>query len=159
GPQRSVLNMPPSPRQELANRTVAPWEMPADRPNPPTPFPGKEGGADQSPLSPWGRLGVGSSPLTPPARHETVPSGGLRLPARQEDSPQNEPAPSPVDLSSALRAPSPAMQIQDSYLVLETPEGMLVIDQHALHERILFEQLRRRVREGKLEVQRLLIPE
>jgi hypothetical protein len=37
--------------------------------------------------------------------------------------------------------------------------GMLVVDQHALHERILFEQLRDRVREGKLEVQRLLIPE
>jgi DNA mismatch repair protein MutL len=36
---------------------------------------------------------------------------------------------------------------------------MLVIDQHALHERILFEQLRRRIRDGKLEVQRLLIPE
>jgi DNA mismatch repair protein MutL len=36
---------------------------------------------------------------------------------------------------------------------------MLVIDQHALHERILYEQLRCRVREGKLEVQRLLIPE
>src|SRR3954470_9540856 len=30
-------------------------------PNPPTPFPGKEGGACRSPLSPWGRgLGVGS---------------------------------------------------------------------------------------------------
>jgi len=53
----------------------------------------------------------------------------------------------------------PAIQIQDSYLVLETPEGMLLIDQHALHERILFEQLRQRVRDGKLEVQRLLIPE
>jgi DNA mismatch repair protein MutL len=60
--------------------------------------------------------------------------------------------PSDFDLRSAI-------QIQDSYLVLETPEGMLVIDQHALHERILFEQLRRRVREGQLEVQRLLIPE
>jgi len=34
----------------------------------------------------------------------------------------------------------------------------LVIDQHALHERILYEQLRRRIREGKLEVQRLPIP-
>jgi DNA mismatch repair protein MutL len=56
-------------------------------------------------------------------------------------------------------APGPAMQIQDSYLVLETADGMLLIDQHALHERILFEQLRQRVRDGKLEVQRLLIPE
>ena len=52
-----------------------------------------------------------------------------------------------------------AIQIHDSYLVVETPTGMLVIDQHALHERILFEQLRRRIRDGQLEVQRLLIPE
>jgi len=37
-----------------------------------------------------------------------------------------------------------ALQLHDAYLVVETPEGMLVIDQHALHERILFEQLRRR---------------
>jgi DNA mismatch repair protein MutL len=52
-----------------------------------------------------------------------------------------------------------AIQLYDSYLVLETPEGMLVIDQHALHERILFEQLKRRLRSGPLETQRLLIPE
>src|SRR5947209_16848827 len=52
-----------------------------------------------------------------------------------------------------------AIQLYNAYLVLETPEGMLVIDQHALHERILFEQLKRRIRAGSLEVQRLLIPE
>jgi DNA mismatch repair protein MutL len=51
------------------------------------------------------------------------------------------------------------IQLYDCYLVLETPEGMLVIDQHALHERILFEQLKRRLRSGPLETQRLLIPE
>jgi DNA mismatch repair protein MutL len=55
--------------------------------------------------------------------------------------------------------PGTAIQLHDSYLVIETRDGMLVIDQHALHERILFEQLRRRVRDGQLEVQRLLIPE
>ncbi len=70
--------------------------------------------------------------------------------------PRSESAPS-VELSETV-APT-AIQLYDSYLVLETAEGMLVIDQHALHERILYEQLRCRIRDGQLEVQRLLIPE
>lgn len=60
---------------------------------------------------------------------------------------------------SDLRNGHRAIQIHDSYLIVETPGGMVVIDQHALHERILFEQLRQRIRDGQLEVQRLLIPE
>jgi DNA mismatch repair protein MutL len=52
-----------------------------------------------------------------------------------------------------------AIQLYNAYLVLETAEGMLVIDQHALHERILFEQLKRRLASGTLEMQHLLIPE
>ena len=36
---------------------------------------------------------------------------------------------------------------------------MMVIDQHALHERILYEELRVRVEQGKVEAQRLLVPE
>ena len=51
------------------------------------------------------------------------------------------------------------IQLYDAYLVVETPEGMLVIDQHALHERILFEQFKRLLRDGPLESQRLLLPE
>src|SRR5690606_31247718 len=35
-----------------------------------------------------------------------------------------------------------AMQIHDCYLVVETVDGVTVIDQHALHERILYERLR-----------------
>src|SRR5262249_47334658 len=52
-----------------------------------------------------------------------------------------------------------AIQLYDTYLVLETVEGMLVIDQHALHERILFEALKKRLQSGPLETQKLLIPE
>src|SRR5262249_38820888 len=52
-----------------------------------------------------------------------------------------------------------AIQLYDTYLVLETPQGMLVIDQHALHERIIFEQLKQRIRSAPLEAQPLLIPE
>lgn len=55
--------------------------------------------------------------------------------------------------------PSRAMQVHDCYLVVETDEGLTVIDQHALHERILYEQFRRRVLEGAVESQKLLVPE
>ena len=51
------------------------------------------------------------------------------------------------------------MQLHNAYLVLETADGMLIVDQHALHERILFEQFKERLQSGKLETQRLLIPE
>lgn len=50
-------------------------------------------------------------------------------------------------------------QIHNRYLVTQTDEGMVVIDQHALHERILYEQVRAKVMNGKMESQRLLVPE
>jgi DNA mismatch repair protein MutL len=56
-------------------------------------------------------------------------------------------------------APVPAMQVHNRYLIAESDEGVVVIDQHALHERILYEQLRERVLAGALETQRLLVPE
>ncbi|HUG93825.1 MAG TPA: DNA mismatch repair endonuclease MutL [Planctomycetaceae bacterium] len=63
----------------------------------------------------------------------------------------------------AVHAPAgPArrvMQILDSYLIAETDDGLAVIDQHARHERVLYEHLRRRVLAGSVESQRLLAPE
>ncbi len=51
------------------------------------------------------------------------------------------------------------LQIHDSYIVEQTDDGFIIIDQHALHERILYEKLSNRIRNSKLESQRLLIPE
>jgi DNA mismatch repair protein MutL len=50
-------------------------------------------------------------------------------------------------------------QIHNRYLVTENEVGMVVIDQHALHERVLYEQLRGRLASGAMETQRMLIPE
>ncbi len=52
-----------------------------------------------------------------------------------------------------------ALQIHNRYLVVENEEGLEVIDQHALHERILYELLRDKVLSGCIESQRLLVPE
>jgi len=52
-----------------------------------------------------------------------------------------------------------AVQMHDRYIVVESRDGIEVIDQHALHERVLYERLKASVAAGGLEVQPLLVPE
>ncbi len=52
-----------------------------------------------------------------------------------------------------------AIQMHNLYLVAETDDGIVIVDQHALHERVLYEQFRARITSGPLESQRLLLPE
>ncbi|HEV3440870.1 MAG TPA: DNA mismatch repair endonuclease MutL [Gemmata sp.] len=156
-----------SPRREEAEQTVAPWELP-DRGTMMTEShrPGGVNSPSETALQPNPSSNLASNEthsrqeasesIPPPGRETSSP---VNTAGGQESVAVSPSMPFPLELSAAFGAGRTAIQIQDSYLVLETSEGMLVIDQHALHERILFEQLRRRVRDGKLEVQRLLIPE
>ena len=59
-------------------------------------------------------------------------------------------------LSSHIR---PLGQLAESYLIATDDTGLLLIDQHIAHERILFSRYRRREEQRQLETQRLLIPE
>jgi DNA mismatch repair protein MutL len=45
------------------------------------------------------------------------------------------------------------------YVLMENAEGLVLVDQHAAHERILFEELRRRMEEQGVPSQRLLLPQ
>ncbi|HEV3342365.1 MAG TPA: DNA mismatch repair endonuclease MutL, partial [Pirellulales bacterium] len=76
----------------------------------------------------------------------------------------------PFSPNGAVASPNPsaaprigggpsAMQVHNRYLVVETDDGVAVIDQHALHERILYEQFRERALAGALDAQQLLVPE
>ncbi len=49
-------------------------------------------------------------------------------------------------------------QLHGRYILAATRDGLLVIDQHSAHERILFEETMVRFREGGAETQRLLFP-
>lgn len=77
-------------------------------------------------------------------------------PAAPVASPHGEAAP----VLSAEQLPANAvMQIHSTYLVAQTPEGVIIVDQHALHERILYERFRECILQGPLESQGLLLPE
>src|SRR5262245_41086042 len=69
------------------------------------------------------------------------------------------PAENTTTHNPATRSSHLGFQIHNRYLITENEAGMVVIDQHALHERILYEQLREKVLAGQMETQRLLVPE
>jgi DNA mismatch repair protein MutL len=52
----------------------------------------------------------------------------------------------------------PLAQVQDSFIVAQDNDGMALIDQHAAHERVLFEKLQDQHVAGTIRVQDLLIP-
>ena len=58
--------------------------------------------------------------------------------------------------SSKIR---PISQLHNSYIIAVDDEGMLLIDQHVAHERILFDKFRKKENERKIESQNLLLPE
>ena len=52
----------------------------------------------------------------------------------------------------------PLAQYRDSYIVAEDRDGLLIIDQHVAHERVLFERYLEDAARGEVDVQRLLFP-
>jgi DNA mismatch repair protein MutL len=58
-----------------------------------------------------------------------------------------------------ILGPDAVMQVQKCFLVTQDEQGILIIDQHALHERIMFEELSKRIAIGNLESQRMLVPD
>lgn len=92
-----------------------------------------------------------------PAQAEEVWRAMYRDPAPSEHPPTHQQT-SESFAPAAGTSPS-AIQLHNTYLVCETDDGMIIIDQHALHERVIYNQLTERIAGGKLESQRLLLPE
>jgi DNA mismatch repair protein MutL len=71
----------------------------------------------------------------------------------------DEPAPPAEELMARIQKDVKILQVHAKYILIEEEAGILVIDQHALHERVLFEELNQRVNSGSLETQQLLVPD
>jgi DNA mismatch repair protein MutL len=65
---------------------------------------------------------------------------------------------STADAAAEPAAPMLLWQLHDSYIFAETRTGVLIIDQHSAHERILFQQLMEAFDRGGMPSQRLLFP-
>ena len=77
-----------------------------------------------------------------------------------EPAPQIELAPEPAGPSPLLKVPLRLVGVIGKlYVVFESDRGLVLLDQHAAHERILFEQMIKRMQHGNAPSQRLLLPE
>jgi DNA mismatch repair protein MutL len=101
------------------------------------------GGVEAAAAAPWA-----PGPEPEIAREPAAPAYEERAFGFEEEG---DPRPS--------RAPAPRfLQVHRSYVVAETPEGITVFDQHALHERKLFDELLARLAASRGEDQLLLVP-
>ena len=101
----------------------------------------------------WARQGTGGQDDSGGAAFAQAAQPEPFLPeAREEGFARDEETPN-------LPALAEVIQIHQKYLVFQTETGMALVDQHALHERILYEKLKRKLCVGALDAQRLLVPE
>ena len=95
------------------------------------------------------------------ARQSEIVGQAPRLPERRFDSAGVAPG-----LQSPQRDTKPAQQqfeiigvLSKLYVLMENANGLVLVDQHAAHERVLFEELRRRMEEQGVPTQKLLLPQ
>jgi DNA mismatch repair protein MutL len=83
--------------------------------------------------------------------------------------PLPEPAPTPASLPTVPQGANPVALLHVPlrivgvigrlYVVMESDRGLVLLDQHAAHERVLFEEMLKRMEQGAAASQRLLLPE
>jgi DNA mismatch repair protein MutL len=57
-----------------------------------------------------------------------------------------------------ILAGHPLGQLHNTYILVQYPDGVFIVDQHAAHERVVYERLQSRVQDGPGEAQQLLFP-
>jgi len=85
------------------------------------------------------------------------PLGGDAPPADRPAEPDFPEAPRRDDAAPAMVVP-PLLQLRRTYMLFEHDDGVVLIDQHSAHERVLYEQFMGMLERGEAPSQRLLFP-
>ena len=110
-----------------------------------------------------GNAAVGAAHMRPQtfgSHVEIAPVEGADafVPEREEScGPRIDEPDQPMDLTE-LTDLIPLGQVRDSFILAVNPQGLWIVDQHACHERILFERILKQRQEAVVESQRLLMP-
>jgi DNA mismatch repair protein MutL len=54
---------------------------------------------------------------------------------------------------------APIAHFGENYIISQNTDGLVIIDQHAAHERLVYEKLKTQIKNNQIEVQALLVPE
>ncbi|GGE34284.1 DNA mismatch repair protein MutL [Agaricicola taiwanensis] len=107
------------------------------------------------PQRPWS---AATSPSAPPGFQEPAqsgfgfaPSADMRAAVAAEEVSAPEPSGLPLGAAKA--------QLHDTYIVSQTEDGLILVDMHAAHERLVYEKLKRERAASGVARQALLVPE
>ncbi|MEK9967492.1 MAG: DNA mismatch repair endonuclease MutL [Ferrovibrio sp.] len=84
----------------------------------------------------------------------SAPGDGLAPAARNEDAGAAGPIPLQSYPLGAARG-----QLHETYIVAQTADGIVIVDQHAAHERLVYERMKVNLEAGRVPRQALLLPE
>ena len=109
--------------------------------------------------NPFGAVAMWPSrSITPPQQPEP---GQPDAPPEQPETPASGSGPAPASISQRSVLPILRVigQARETYILAEGPDGLYLVDQHAAHERVLYEEIKQRVGSQSAESQPLLMPE
>lgn len=107
-----------------------------------------------SPPSDWSQQTSPSRPLqqgfgeTPQSQFDVAQQPSARM-----DTPESN------DAATTFRLGAARAQIHENYILAQTEDGMIIVDQHAAHERIVYERMKKALYGDAIKTQALLIPQ